>query len=117
VNSLLVEINFNIHENIVLPKCYTLFVLRYRNKEEDVTLYAKELHKNRPSVRTSTVKNGSSVRTSTVKNGPAERNIHNPRFPKALEVHEDLLKSLSSLVSNQISSKYFGLPNVKIRTY
>jgi hypothetical protein len=51
-----------------------------------------------------------------VKNRQAKRTIHNPRFPKALEVHEDLLESLSSLVSNEISSKYFGLPNVKVNS-
>ena len=56
VNSLLAEINFDIFENVILPKCSTLVVLRYTNKEEDVALR-----------RTSTVKNGPSVRTSTVK--------------------------------------------------
>jgi len=56
VNSLLAEINYNIHEKTILPKCSTLVVLRYTNKEEDVALR-----------RTSTVKNGPSVRTSTVK--------------------------------------------------
>jgi hypothetical protein len=29
VNSILAEINFNISENVILPKCSTLFVLRY----------------------------------------------------------------------------------------
>jgi hypothetical protein len=29
VNSLLAEINFNISENVILPKCSTLVVLRY----------------------------------------------------------------------------------------
>ena len=53
-------------------------------------------------------------RTSTVKNRPAEMNIHNSRFLEALEAYEDILKILSSLVSNGISSKYFGLPNVEI---
>ena len=56
VNSLPVEINFNIHENIILPKCSTLAVLRYTNKEEDVALRRTSTVKNRPSVRTSTVK-------------------------------------------------------------
>ena len=56
VNSLLAEVNFNIFENVISPKCSTLVVLRYTKKEEDVAL-----------CRTSTVKNGPSVRTSTVK--------------------------------------------------
>jgi len=39
VNSLLFEINFDIFENVILPKCSTLVVLRHTNKEEDVTLH------------------------------------------------------------------------------
>jgi hypothetical protein len=71
VNSLLAEINFNIHENIILPKYSTLFVLRYTNKEEDITLRGKEVQKNGSSVWTNTVKNGPTVRTNTVKNEPS----------------------------------------------
>ena len=77
VDSLLAEIKFNIHENIILPKCSTLVVLRYTNKEEDITLHRTSSVKNGPIVRTSTMKNRPSVRTSTVENGPAVRNIHN----------------------------------------
>jgi hypothetical protein len=33
VNSLLAEINFDIFENVILPKCCTLIVLRHTNKE------------------------------------------------------------------------------------
>ncbi|CAD6244822.1 unnamed protein product [Miscanthus lutarioriparius] len=47
VNSLLAEINFDIFENVILPKHSILVVLRHTNKEEDVTLH-----------RTSTEKNG-----------------------------------------------------------
>ena len=43
VNSLLAEINFNIHENIILPKCSTLVVLRYTHKDEDTSLRGDEL--------------------------------------------------------------------------
>jgi hypothetical protein len=43
-----------------------------------------------------------------------ERNIHNSRFHEALEAHENILKSLSSLISNGASSKYFELSNVEI---
>ena len=103
MNSLLAEINFDIFENVILPKCSTLVVLRHTNKEEDVTLHW-----------TSTEKNGPPDRTSTVKNRPAERNIHNSRSREALEAHEDILESLSSLLFNGASSKYFGLPNVDI---
>jgi phage FluMu protein Com len=104
VNSLLAEVNFDIFENVMPPKCSTLVVLRYTNKEEDVTLH-----------RTSTVKNRPSDQTSTVNNRSTKRNINNSRFLEALESHEDILERLSSLVSNDASSKYFGLPNVMIR--
>jgi len=39
VNSLLAEINFDMFENVILPKRSTLVVLRNTNKEEDVTLH------------------------------------------------------------------------------
>ena len=57
VNLFLAEINFDIFENVVLPKCSTLVVLRHTNKEEDVTLHRTSTEKNGPSVRTSIVKN------------------------------------------------------------
>ena len=53
VNSLLAEINFDIFENVILPKCSTLIVLRHTNKEEDVTLHRTSNEKNGPTVRTS----------------------------------------------------------------
>jgi hypothetical protein len=43
-----------------------------------------------------------------------ERNIHNFWFSKVMKVHEDILESLSSPVSNGISFKCFGFPNVEI---
>jgi hypothetical protein len=48
VNSLLAEVNFDIFENVIPPKCYTLVVLRLTNKE-DVTLHRTSTVKNRPS--------------------------------------------------------------------
>ena len=45
VNSLLAEINFDIFENVILPKCSTLVVLRHTNKEEDVTLHCTSTKK------------------------------------------------------------------------
>jgi len=75
VNSLLAEINFDVFENVILPKCSTLVVLRYTNKEEDDTLHRTSTEKNRPSDLISTVKNRPSNRTSTVQNGPAEKKI------------------------------------------
>ena len=62
VHALLCEINFNINENYILPKCSTLIVLRYIEEEKD---------ESDPEERTSAshrrhVKNGS----VEVKNGP-----------------------------------------------
>ena len=34
VNSLLSETNFNIHENVILPKCSTLILVRHVHKED-----------------------------------------------------------------------------------
>jgi hypothetical protein len=48
VNSLLAEINFNIHENIILPKFSTLVVLRYTHKDEDASLRGDELQSTLP---------------------------------------------------------------------
>ena len=35
VHALLCEIHFNINENYILPKCYTLIVLRYIEEKKD----------------------------------------------------------------------------------
>jgi len=43
-----------------------------------------------------------------VKNGPVQRNIHNFLITKAMKAHEDLLESLSSIVSNESSGDQFG---------
>ena len=42
-----------------------------------------------------------------VKNGPAQRNLHNFLITKAMKAHEDLLESLSSLLSNESSGDQF----------
>ena len=65
VNSLLAEINFDVFENVILPKCSTLVVLRYKNKEEEDTLHHTSTEKNGPSDQTSTEKNRPSNWTST----------------------------------------------------
>ena len=67
VNSLLAEINFDILDNVVLPKCSTLVVLRYKNKEEDATLHRTSTKKNRPSNRANIVKNRPSDQTYSEK--------------------------------------------------
>jgi hypothetical protein len=45
VNSILTEINFNISENVVLPKCSTLVVLRYICERDGAAIHGKEAKK------------------------------------------------------------------------
>ena len=77
----------------------TLIVLRYIEEEKD---------ESDPEERTSVsprrhVKNGPvEVKNGPVevKNGPMQRNLHNFLLTKAIKVHEHLLESLTSLLSN-----------------
>jgi len=113
VHALLSEIHFNINENYILPKCCTLIVLRYIEEEKmNWTL------KNRPvqipektlAKWTRRVKNG----PVEVKNGPVQRYLHNLLLTKAMKAHEDLLESLSSLLSNASSRISFGRRNQEL---
>jgi hypothetical protein len=45
VNSLLAEINFNISENVILPKCSTLVVLRYICERGGAAIHREEAKK------------------------------------------------------------------------
>jgi hypothetical protein len=45
VNSLVAEINFNISENVILPKCSTLVVLRYICERGGATIHREEAKK------------------------------------------------------------------------
>jgi hypothetical protein len=45
VNSLLAEINFNISENVILPKCSTLVVLMYICERGDAAIHGEEAKK------------------------------------------------------------------------
>ena len=89
---LLCEIHFNINENYILPKCCTLVVLRYIEEEKD---------KSDPEEWTSASSRRSQKRTSEI-------NLHNFLLTKAMKVHEHLLKSLTSLLSNESSGDQFG---------
>ena len=60
--------------------------------------------KNEPVQVLEDVKNG----PVEVKNGPVQRNLHNILITKAMKAHEDLLESLSSLLSNETSGDQFG---------
>jgi hypothetical protein len=45
VNSILAEINFNTSENVILPKCSSLFVLRYIRERGGSTIQREEAKK------------------------------------------------------------------------
>jgi hypothetical protein len=45
VNSILAKINFNISENVILPKCSTLVVLRYICERGGAAIQGKEAKK------------------------------------------------------------------------
>jgi hypothetical protein len=47
VNSLIAEINFNISENVILPKCSTLVVLRYICERGGAAIHGEEVKKKR----------------------------------------------------------------------
>ena len=116
VHALLCEVHFNINENYIIPKCSTLIVLRYIEEEKD-----ESDPKDRPANRITRVKNGPvqvpdklAKRTSRVKNGPVQRNLHNLLLTKAMKTHEDLLESMSSLLSNASSLITFGHHNQEL---
>ena len=110
VHALLCEIHFHINENYILPKCCTLIVLRYIGEEKD-----ESDPKDGLANRITRVKNGPvqvpdrlAKRISKVNNGPVKRNLHNLLLTKAMKAHENLLESLSSLLSNASSLISFG---------
>jgi hypothetical protein len=53
-------------------------------------------------------------RTSSMPERISSRNDYNFWFPIAMKVHEDILESLSSLVSNASSPIYVGYFNLEI---
>jgi len=113
VHALLCGIHFNVNENYILPKCCTLIVLRYIEEEKEESDPEDGL-----ANRITRVKNGPvQVRdrlakwTSRVKNGPVQGNLHILLLTKGMNAHEDLLESLSSLLSNVSSLISFGHHN------
>jgi hypothetical protein len=93
VHALLSENHFNVNENYILPKSCTLLLLRCTTEDDKKT----------PRVN----QRGGSCSSQFSMTEPSERISHHFRLPKAMKAHEDLLKSLSSLVSNTISADLF----------
>ena len=106
MNALLYESSINVNENIILPKCSTLVVLRYTHEERG-DLDRKDWN--------NTVQNGPverrADRTSAVQNRPVERKDRNFNFRDTMKAHEHLLESSSSLLSNSIGADLFGNAN------
>ena len=86
-----------------------MIVLRYIEEEKDES-YPKEWTRASPRRQTSKTDQKSQKRTSGVKNGPVQRNLRNFLLTKAMKAHEDLLESLSSLLSNETTGDQFGYP-------
>jgi hypothetical protein len=90
VNSILAEINFNISENVILPKCSTLVVLRYICERGGASIHGEEAKKKNQmdqfeprmnqqvqfgQVRTDQFEQ--SVRTSSDRSGRTCSDLHN----------------------------------------
>jgi hypothetical protein len=67
VNSLLAEINFNISENVILPKYSTLVVLRYICERGGAAIHGEEAKKNK---QVDQFGQGGSSKFSLDKSGP-----------------------------------------------
>ena len=83
---LLCEIHFNINENYILPKSCTLQLLRFTKEDDKDTPredYIEEPRSGQPGMIE-----------------PSRKISYNFLFSKAMKAHEDLLKSLPSLVSS-----------------
>jgi hypothetical protein len=89
VHALLSENHFNVNENYILPKSCTLLLLRCTTEDDKKTPRVKQ-------------RGGSRSSQSSVTE-PLERISHNFLLTKAMKAHEDLLESLSSLVSSPSS--------------
>jgi len=106
VHALLCEIHFNINENYILPKCCTLIVLRYIEKEKEESDH--EERTSASSRRSQKWTSGSQKRTSGSQKRTSAKNLHNFLLTKAMKVHEHLMESLTSLLSNECSGDQFG---------
>ncbi len=89
VHALLSENHFNVNENYILPKSCTLLLLRCTTEDDKKT----------PRVN----QRGGSRSSQSRVTEPSERISHNFLLAKAMKAHEDLLESLSSLVSSPSS--------------
>jgi hypothetical protein len=95
VHALLSENHFNVNENYILPKLCTLLLLRCTTEDDKKT----------PRVN----QRGGSRSSQSSMTEPSERISHHFWLPKAMKAHEDLLESLSSLVSNATCADQFGV--------
>ena len=119
MNSLLSETNFNIFENVILPKCSTLIILRHVHKEYWNIKQSGNQLTSTSSDRSEPVRIAWSEQPDrTSQFGPpvrtTKRNTHNSWFPKALKVHEYSWKAYEVYFLTQQVSRHFDFP---IRIY
>ena len=107
--SFLAETNFNIYENIILPKNSTLILLRYTHEEVKDTW-----SKNQDTVPLShrCDEEGLPGQLGIKLISPSTLYLDSQ---KPIKVNEDILEILSSLLSNDIHAEYFGLSTNEIR--
>ena len=116
VNSLLSETNFNIFEDVILPKYSTLILLRHVHKEDWNIKQSGNQFTSTSSDQSEPVRTARSEQPDrTSQFGPpvrtTKRKTHNSWFPKDLKAHEYSLESLWSILSNPTSVTSFRLPN------
>jgi hypothetical protein len=88
-HTLLSENHFNVNENYIPPKSCTLLLVRCTTEDDKKTPRVNQRRGSRSSQSSMTE--------------PSERISHNFLFAKAMKAYEDLLESLSSLVSRSSS--------------
>jgi hypothetical protein len=103
VNSFLINFNFNISENVILPKCSILIAIRNTYEEKDETDHKDHPNKreNRPAC--------SDIRSDQCwwfkyPNWPLQRTCHNFLFLEPMKVNKDILEILWSLLFSARSS-------------
>jgi hypothetical protein len=98
VNCLLAEINFNISENVILPKCSTLVVLRYIFERGGIAIHGEEAKKKnqvdqfKPSMNQQV--QFRQVRTDQF--GQVRTDQFGQSVRTCLDLHNDLIKTLKS---------------------
>jgi hypothetical protein len=91
VNSLLAWINFNISENVILPKCSTLVVLRYICERGGAAIHKEEAKKKK---QVDQFGQGGSSKFSSDKFGQISTHQFGQSVRTCSDLHNDLIITL-----------------------